>query len=609
MLVRSEWKWNNKKKIVENKNSYGYYIPIKSTLAKLLQNSNFRKFWSDEAKRPDIGNIASAHTVMINNPNAWKLVLYHDDINVTNPLSNKSHKLSLFYYSFSFLPSSQLDSIFLLAVAKTEAIHSSPQSLDALLTPFVEEMKVFGNEGVEFGNDFVHIALTSVVADTPAANYLGGFKEGVGWAKRKCRSCMGTYEEIQEKFFEEEFEMRELPKHLIYCSEIKKSETKGEEKSLSVEYGINFLSKLNEVPGFDLTKMFPQDIMHVELEGSLAREIYLFLTDVIKIQKLLTLQDINTRLVSFPLGHLNEKDRPSPLKENQFNGSSNKIKQSATQCWMFARMIPFIFEDILDLDNLKHQSLLLHLELVHLVFLPKFNMALTSYLKSLINEYLQAFIQAYPSEPITPKQHYLVHLPSQIIRYGAPKDVWCLRFEAKHREFKKFAVKSNFKNTPLTISKRYQKLFSLQHTSLFQARFEVGPKAQVLFPSPDHAFVSSFIQGGSSRDLWTLNWIKSTFHLLPGAIVNFKTCYFGEVVKIFQFQSSQIFIQVAVLEVGEFDFKFLTFPILQKTSTILIPVSEIEGVSNCWIDSKGNKQISNKFLHPLNFENKNLVKQ
>ena len=32
-------------------------------------------------------------------------------------------------------------------------------------------------------------ALIAFLGDTPAANYIGGFKEGVGGAMRMCRTC------------------------------------------------------------------------------------------------------------------------------------------------------------------------------------------------------------------------------------------------------------------------------------------------------------------------------------------------------------------------------------------------------------------------------------
>ena len=42
-------------------------------------------------------------------------------------------------------------------------------------------------------------ALIAFVGDTPAINMVGGFKEGVGMAMRKCRHCMATIDEVQTK--------------------------------------------------------------------------------------------------------------------------------------------------------------------------------------------------------------------------------------------------------------------------------------------------------------------------------------------------------------------------------------------------------------------------
>jgi len=42
-------------------------------------------------------------------------------------------------------------------------------------------------------------ALLAFSGDTPAACKVGGFKEGVGFAERKCCHCMATAEDISEK--------------------------------------------------------------------------------------------------------------------------------------------------------------------------------------------------------------------------------------------------------------------------------------------------------------------------------------------------------------------------------------------------------------------------
>ena len=42
-------------------------------------------------------------------------------------------------------------------------------------------------------------ALIAFIGDTPASNKVGGFKESVSLAYRKCRQCLATFDMIQEK--------------------------------------------------------------------------------------------------------------------------------------------------------------------------------------------------------------------------------------------------------------------------------------------------------------------------------------------------------------------------------------------------------------------------
>ena len=43
----------------------------------------------------------------------------------------------------------------------------------------------------------LHGAVVCVCGDIPASNYIGGFKEGVGFSLRKCRRCLATAEDMQ----------------------------------------------------------------------------------------------------------------------------------------------------------------------------------------------------------------------------------------------------------------------------------------------------------------------------------------------------------------------------------------------------------------------------
>ena len=42
----------------------------------------------------------------------------------------------------------------------------------------------------------LHGAVVCICGDIPASNYIGGFKEGVAFALRKCRRCLATADDM-----------------------------------------------------------------------------------------------------------------------------------------------------------------------------------------------------------------------------------------------------------------------------------------------------------------------------------------------------------------------------------------------------------------------------
>ena len=44
------------------------------------------------------------------------------------------------------------------------------------------------------------------------------------------------------------------------------------------------------------------------------------------------------------------------------------------------------------------------------------------------------------------KNHYLSHLPLEILQWGPPRLYWCMLFEHENQQFKRAAMHSNFAN-------------------------------------------------------------------------------------------------------------------------------------------------------------------
>lgn len=134
--------------------------------------------------------------------------------------------------------------------------------------------------------------------------------------------------------------------------------------------------------------------------------------------------------------------------------SDGKLKQSSGQILVLLRILPFVLRGVED-NTYVH---LIHelIEIVHIVFAPVLTIATVSRLKSLIETHMKHWRDLFPGHNITPKQHYLIHLPSQIKTLGPMVRHMCMRFESKHCLFKQWASKLNFKNICTSLVNRNQ---------------------------------------------------------------------------------------------------------------------------------------------------------
>ena len=98
-------------------------------------------------------------------------------------------------------------------------------------------------------------------------------------------------------------------------------------------------------------------------------------------------------------------------------------------------------------------------ELIHIVqllFSPVVKRESIHDLKLAIEEHLTTFRKLFPQCNLTPKQHYLIHIPPTIQMLGPMVRSSCFSFESAYSYFKELARKQNFKNLLLPLAKRSQ---------------------------------------------------------------------------------------------------------------------------------------------------------
>ena len=93
------------------------------------------------------------------------------------------------------------------------------------------------------------------------------------------------------------------------------------------------------------------------------------------------------------------------------------ILSVANQMWNLAVYLPLIIGDQLPAGDSEWECFLILLDILQICMSWIQSTDLVDYLAVLTEMYLRKFHECYPLASITPKQHYLVHLPSQILKY------------------------------------------------------------------------------------------------------------------------------------------------------------------------------------------------
>lgn len=94
------------------------------------------------------------------------------------------------------------------------------------------------------------------------------------------------------------------------------------------------------------------------------------------------------------------------------------VMNAASESWNLARMLPLLVGDLVPDDDPHWLNILLLLSIIDIIMAPKTTRALAAYLRELILEHHTAIKELYPDDPLTPKMHYIIHIPQWMTRLG-----------------------------------------------------------------------------------------------------------------------------------------------------------------------------------------------
>ena len=127
----------------------------------------------------------------------------------------------------------------------------------------------------------------------------------------------------------------------------------------------------------------------------------------------------------------------------------------------------------------------------------------------MIEKHLKKFRELFPENNITPKQHYMLHFPSQIEALGPLTRHMCMRFESKHRFFKKWSSKLNYKNVCKFLVNHNLVVESVpSHTNeIFSHEKELGPVSEVSNLEYVNSKIRDFLNIDHFQHIISAKWI------------------------------------------------------------------------------------------------------
>ncbi len=91
-----------------------------------------------------------------------------------------------------------------------------------------------------------------------------------------------------------------------------------------------------------------------------------------------------------------------------------KMFNAASQMWCLGRLLPLMIGDLIDEEeeSMHWENFTTLLTILDFVLSPYTTVADANLVASLTQDFLAEFKELYPDRPLTPKMHYMIHLPS-----------------------------------------------------------------------------------------------------------------------------------------------------------------------------------------------------
>ncbi|XP_028403161.1 uncharacterized protein LOC114525900 [Dendronephthya gigantea] len=439
------------------------------------------------------------------NPKNIRLLLYVDECEIANPLGSKAglHKIGVIYCTLLNIPPrfrSSLCNCFLITLYNAADVKQ--YGFDPILKPVVDDITLLEREGLYIDSeDFkgvVRVSVAQLTGDNLGVNGILGFVESFV-SNHYCRHCKMHRNEMQTSPTARPNQLRNVENY---------------EEDLHINdpgaTGVKAPCLLNEIQHFHITTNYAPDVMHDLLEGVCGVEVHLVLANLIG-EGLFDLDLLNSRITSFDYATTDSRNKPSSITINKLQNPDSASGQTASQMWCLIRYLPLMIGDKVPEGHQHLELLLLLLECMDFIFSPQVTTEETFFLKHLIKDHHEHFLDLFPGRTLKPKHHFMTHYPEQMRLLGPLLHYWTMRFEAKHRFFKRLGhIVCNYRNILKTLCSRQQMYLCYNIISgkdLVERDVEIGPGSIEIVASLERAeFLSRTLGIRLFEEVYVAKW-------------------------------------------------------------------------------------------------------
>ncbi|XP_062703310.1 uncharacterized protein LOC115270278 [Aedes albopictus] len=431
----------------------GVLMPIKFMLRKYLEMDgvletilNNLKLSRDGSIRTLVdGSIWQERTSSMCCKTVVPINIYFDDFTTSDTSSchSKSTSICAIYLNLPSLSGyalGKLSNILTVGYLKTE--DRKQHSNDKILSKLVELLIQLEEDGLEIKYQGekrkVYFVLGFVLGDNLGVNGILDYVESFR-ANYFCRVCkrIRVQTEVDAKEYPKVFRTIDGYDRDIELNDVSRT-------------GIKSPSIFNKIPSYHVTYNFVFDIMHDIFEGVGVYDLQHILHHFIYVERYFNISDFNESKNYIMKQDYQCGNIIHDISEHQIK--TKKIKCTASEMKILITLFPLIVGPFVPKNDKVWKLANSLVQIVHIVLLREVPYVLIKELRKLIHFHHDQYVKLF-NDTLKPKHHNMVHYPTAILKGGALRSHWSMRFESKHRESKSYCkINSNRINTCLSLA-------------------------------------------------------------------------------------------------------------------------------------------------------------